>query len=283
MTLQYACFVKRLCLVIYLIVVTSLGSGVSVAEGPKASVTVSSVEAKEKYKKNDRVTIEVYSDKYGCPFGTKRVLPRPMRVLNLTRDHWYETFNVPVGNNIYVSYQEQWHGMLVGQWCETTFRFTPKDGAHYMLRLTSKIRGLSAEGPFCVHTFHVMDGDREETVESYFRRGTGPWCPARVLFADSTWKGATTSGKGWMYTRSDNTIVGRLKNGDTDEGTWRISKEGWFCRTWKRWADGKEGCWQVELGGKYRYYKFTPKAGVARPYEIKILQGDDGLQYRLKH
>ena len=125
---------------------------------------------------------------------------------------------------------------------------------------------------------HYVSG-REDTVST----GSSAGDALRALFAGSTSTSTTSSSKsGWMYTRSDNTILGRLSNGDTDEGTWRISQEGWFCRTWKSWADGKEGCWQVEPEEKKKY-TLTPKAGVADPYVIKILQGRRALQYRRGH
>lgn len=118
----------------------------------------------------------------------------------------------------------------------------------------------------------------EDTVST----GSSAGDAVRALFADNTSTSTTSSSKsGWMYTRSDNTTLGRLSNGEMDEGTWRISQEGWFCRTWKNWADGKEGCWQV--GEKNEYVKLTPKAGVADPYVIEILQGHDALQYRRRH
>lgn len=123
-------------------------------EGRKASITASSL-------KGWRATIGVFTDRDGCPD-----VPIDAQFFEQTE----KTFDVPAGNKIDIVFKESRHYLLTPgeKYCMGAFRFSPKEGAQYNLRLASKI-GVSVLGKSsCHYSFSVTDGDRENAVESYF-------------------------------------------------------------------------------------------------------------------
>ncbi len=59
-----------------------------------------------------------------------------------------------------------------------------------------------------------------------------------------------------------------------NKGKWRINDEGHWCRTWKKWLKGKEGCFEV-VHKKGNDYEFRWKSGQGGSnVKVKLLEGN---------
>ena len=58
------------------------------------------------------------------------------------------------------------------------------------------------------------------------------------------------------------------------KGKWHINEEGHWCRTWKKWLKGKEGCFEV-VHKKQNNYLFRWKSGTGGSnVKVKLLEGN---------
>ncbi len=55
--------------------------------------------------------------------------------------------------------------------------------------------------------------------------------------------------KAYVYWTQDGRIMGKSKRGPTDEGTYRITDDGLYCRKWNNWRGGAESCAKVKRMG----------------------------------
>lgn len=93
-------------------------------------------------------------------------------------------------------------------------------------------------------------------------------------FSGNTTEVSIRGTKYYTLINADGTIAGK-GGGDTDTGTWRVSEEGYWCRTWTKWGSGKEGCFEVTHSKKDKY-KFKRKSGTStqKVYKTKFLEGN---------
>jgi len=69
-----------------------------------------------------------------------------------------------------------------------------------------------------------------------------------TLFADATLSGSTGEYEWQTYFGVDQAQRGFAKGSDweeTDQGTYKITPDGKFCRTWTKWRNGEETCAEV--------------------------------------
>ena len=69
------------------------------------------------------------------------------------------------------------------------------------------------------------------------------------LLIGNTLKGYDGNGSFWIYYPDHSTIWGKASDGDVDIGTWWVKDER-YCRTWRRWFDGRTQCWTLATQGQ---------------------------------
>lgn len=101
---------------------------------------------------------------------------------------------------------------------------------------------------------------------------------AKVLLADTTLSGSSGGTKWQTYYSADQIQRGYAKGSDweeTDEGTYEITPEGIYCRTWKRWSDAQEGCAEIyQKGDNVRLIVVSGKLGNDPQFEGVVQQGN---------
>jgi len=103
----------------------------------------------------------------------------------------------------------------------------------------------------------------------------------RTYIAGNTSSGITKKGDTYhVYSSPDGTMSGRSTSSNNkksqDSGTWEITRDSQYCRTWDKWRNGKRDCYQVYAleGNKFRM------KSIGKSYDIvfKIREGDpEGL------
>jgi hypothetical protein len=89
----------------------------------------------------------------------------------------------------------------------------------------------------------------------------------RQQLVDHTTYG-TISGRAYVqYVAPDGTQKIKMAN-FTDSGTYRITSDGVWCRTWKISTGGKEDCVTVYKDGD-TYYSVTPDGGIRATYTVQ--------------
>ena len=131
-------------------------------DGARASITVSSMETRNHQSvfSEQRSSVTVKSDKYGCPLQSRHGL---VHSILLTSDNWERTFDIPVGNHLFVFFTEQYKNQLIREWCGGAFVFKPIENAHYKLRITSNISDMFVEQS-CSATLHVKEKGQKEVA-----------------------------------------------------------------------------------------------------------------------
>ena len=79
----------------------------------------------------------------------------------------------------------------------------------------------------------------------------------RRVLTGNTLVGYDQAGPYWMYYPSGGTIWGQASNGDVDIGRWRVDGD-LYCRSWRRWGDQSEQCWQFATDGLNRLIWIDP-------------------------
>jgi hypothetical protein len=132
-------------------------------DGARASITVSSMETRNHQSvfSEQRAIFTVYSDKYGCPNMLSKHGVVESAVL--TSDNWERTFDIPVGNHLFVYFRETYKNQLIREWCEGGFVFKPIEDAHYKFRITSNISDMFVEQS-CSATLHVKEKGQKEVA-----------------------------------------------------------------------------------------------------------------------
>ena len=97
-----------------------------------------------------------------------------------------------------------------------------------------------------------------------------PLGPAEIrgaLVANTLYREGGDWWQSWEYAgfhRDDGTMIGRAwwpGGAETAVGTWEISQDGLYCRTWNNhWGDGAYGCFRVERSGDTLIFAQTENA-----------------------
>lgn len=134
----------------------------------KASFTASSMETRNHSSifSDQSSTVRVFSDKYGCPSSVFERQHGFVVSANLTSEKWKSTFDIPVGNYLFIYFRETYENQMLREWCAGAFVFKPKEGAHYNFRINSNISDMFVEQS-CSFTLHVKHEGREEIAARF--------------------------------------------------------------------------------------------------------------------
>ena len=88
----------------------------------------------------------------------------------------------------------------------------------------------------------------------------------KSFLSDNTQTGVTNDGVNFtVYFAEDGTMRGTSRwdgGADTDIGGW-TADDGQYCRQWKKWRNGGEGCYLVYATGDS--FELVPVSGNAQP------------------
>lgn len=95
----------------------------------------------------------------------------------------------------------------------------------------------------------------------------------KEILSGNTQEGRYKTKKFYTLAKPDGTLSAKWSN-DKNTGTWRISDEGYWCRTWSSWQNGKEGCFEL-IHKKDNKYEFKKKSGSgSAKIKFKLLEGN---------
>lgn len=117
---------------------------------------------------------------------------------------------------------------------------------------------------------------RTKTISEGWERV--PTNEVQTLFSDATLSGATDKTQWSTYQSPDQTTRGIAKGSwgeETDSGTYKITADGTWCRTWTKWGNGQEGCAEVyRKEGRLKMVVVSGKIGELPSFEADIEPGN---------